>query len=185
MNKILTRLSITAAILLSYGMSSPFEDNTVQQTKTLSGKYERAYTKPHAGIELKYNSPKNLQIGEAFELVLDLKTTVNADSLQIKIKHDDGLQLGVSQLQYEFTVAKNQTDQIVIPLTALRDGRFFIDISAVLITGGQAQARAFSIPFIVGDPAKAKAATGVETGSGYKAIPSQGVISMPATETDK
>ncbi len=183
MNKLLTLLTIAAVATFSYGMSSPVENNAQQKTYKTSARHDQVYTKPHAGIELNYNRPKLLQAGDSFELILNFKTRVSADSLQINMKYDNGLQPGISQLQYYFAAPENKKNQIIIPLTVLEDGRFFIDISAALITNGKAQARSFSIPVTVGNPANYKTPTGAEINSGYRVVPSQGVISMPATET--
>ncbi len=175
MNKLITLLTVAAVASMSYGMSSPTE----KKAQTHSVKHEQVYVKPHAGIGLNYNQPKNLQAGDSFELVLNFKTQVNADSLQVNIKHDDALQLGVSQFDYQFSAVKNEQNKIVIPFTALQDGRFFIDVSAALITDGKKQTRSFSIPVTVGDISNIK----TKAKPGYKAMPEQGVISMPATET--
>jgi len=178
MNKLLTLITIVTTVLISYGMSSPVENQSQNNTNLHSSKHEQVTTKPHAGIELNYNRPKKLQAGDAYDLVLNFKTRVYADSLQINIKHDDGLQLGISQFDYQFSVIKNKKNIIKIPVTTLYDGQYYIDISAVLVTNGVSQARSFSIPVIVGDPSKNK-----KTNSGYTSVPSQGVISMPASET--
>jgi len=179
MNKLLTLVTILTGAFFSYGMSSPNESSVQDESQQISTKHDQVYIKPHAGIELNYNRPKTLQAGETFELELNFKTRVQADSLRVNIKHENGLQLGISQLDYQFVVSKNTNNKIVVPVTALQDGRYFIDIKALLMINGKAQARTFSIPVTVGNPLKLKPATN----SGYKPVPSQGVISMPATET--
>ena len=179
MNKILTLATIIASAFISFGMSSPTENKGKIDAQQIENKRDQFYIKPHAGIELNYNRPKALQAGETFELELNFKTRVQADSLRVNIKHESGLQLGISQLDYQFVVSKNKINKIVVPVTALQDGRFFIDIKALLMINGKAQARTFSIPVTVGDPLKLKPLTN----PGYRPVPSQGVISMPATET--
>ena len=169
---------IFTTTLISYGMSSPVDKQSQKSTKLHSTKYQQVTTKPHAGIELNYNRPKKLQVGDSYDLVLTFKTRIYADSLQINIKHDDGLQLGISQFDYHFDIVKNNKNKLKIPVTALQDGRYFIDISAALITSGASQARSFSIPVTVGDVSKNR-----KVNAGYSSMPSQGVISMPATET--
>lgn len=178
MNKLLTLIAIVATVLISYGMSSPVDQQSQKKMNLHSSKYDQVTTKPHAGIELNYNRPKKFQVGDAYDLVLNFKTRIYADSLQINIKHDDGLQLGVSQFDYQFEANKKSKNKIIIPVTALHDGQYYIDISAVLITNGVSQARSFSIPVIVGNASKNK-----KTNPGYTSVPSQGVISMPASET--
>ncbi|RDH83968.1 MAG: hypothetical protein DIZ80_07485 [endosymbiont of Galathealinum brachiosum] len=178
MNKLLTLTAIVTTVLISYGMSSPVDNQLQKKTNLHSTKHEQVTTKPHAGIELNYNRPKKLQVGDSYDLVLNFKTRVSADTLQINIKHDDGLQLGVSQFDYQFAAFKNKKNKITIPVTTLHDGQYYIDISAALITNGVSQARSFSIPVVVGDPSKNK-----KINAGYISVPSQGVISMPASET--
>jgi len=180
MNKILTLAIIFTAAVFSYGMSSPNDSSVQNEPQQTSTKHDQVYIKPHAGVELNYNRPKALQAGETFELQLNFKTQVQADSLQVNIKPENGLQLGISQLNYQFTVSKkNQINKIVVPVTALQDGRYFIDIKALLMISGKEQARSFSIPVTVGDPLKSKPVVN----PGYNPVPSQGVISMPASET--
>ena len=179
MKKNLTVLAILSSALISYGMSSPVDNKTLKETSKHSVKHEQVYTKPHAGIELNYNRAKNLQAGDSFDLVLNFKTKINADSLNINIKNNNDLQLGISQFDYQFSAVKNKKNTITIPVTALQDGRYFIDIMAVLMVNGVEQARTFVIPVTVGDQADVKA----KPAKGYKSVPSQGVISMPATET--
>ena len=179
MKKNITVLAVFTCALISYGMSSPVDNTASKETSKHSVKHEQVYTKPHAGIELNYNRPKNLQAGDSFDLVLNFKTKTNADSLNITIKNNNDLQLGLSQFDYQFSAVKNNKNTITIPVTALHDGRFFIDIMAILMVNGNEQARTFVIPVTVGDQSNVK----VKPAKGYNSLPSQGVISMPATET--
>ena len=179
MKKNLTVLVVLTSALISYGMSSPVDNNALKETSKHSVKHEQVYTKPHAGVELNYNRPKNLQAGDSFDLLLNFKTKINADSLKINIKNNNDLQLDITQFDYKFSAVKNKKNTITIPVTALRDGRFFIDITAVLMVNGNEQARTFAIPVTVGNLAGIKP----KPIKGYNSVPSQGVISMPATET--
>lgn len=181
MNKLLTVLTAFACALISYGMSSPVEHNASKKTSKHIVKHEQVYTKPHAGIELNYNRPKKLQIGDYFDLVLTFKTKVDADFLKININNNNDLQLGISQFDYTFSAIKNKKHKVTIPVTTLHDGRFFIDISATLMVNGNEQTRTFTIPVTVGEQIKDKS----QENTGYKSLPSQGVVSMPATETSK
>jgi len=172
MKKIRPIFCITLLLFCHYTLASPLKKNTSHQK----------YTKPHAGIELDYKYPKAIQPGDSLELELNFKTRLAAESLQINIKHDKGLQLD-SNAHYQLTVIENETNTVTLQITGLLEGRFFIDINAIINHNGTRQARSFSIPVTVGDPRNFKTSAGTDANSGYTARRSEGVMSMPATET--
>jgi len=145
-------------------------------------KSHQQYTKPHAGIELDYKYPKSIQAGDSLELKLNFKTRSATEYLQVNVKHDRGLQLN-SDAHYQFAVIENVPNTITLQIAGLLEGRFYIDINAIISHDGSRQARSFSIPVTVGDPRNFKTSAGTDANAGYTARPSEGVVSMPATET--
>lgn len=182
--KLQSVLIIIPVIMLSYGMSSSdkLSDSNEQIQKT--DHKEASYTKPHAGIELNYNSLKPVKVGESIVLDLQFTTRTQAESLIVNIRHDDGLQLD-SQDAYQFSTTRAAKHAVNLQLTGLKQGNFIVDVSAEIISNGQSQVRTFAIPIIVGDPVSNKSTEDNNAASKYRSIPSQGVVSMPATETQK
>jgi len=172
MKKILSFFCITLLLFCNYTTASPLKKNNSHQR----------YTKPHAGIELDYKYPKAIQPGDSFELKLNFKTRSATESLQVNVKHDRGLQLN-SDAHYQFTVIKNVPNTVTLQIAGLLEGRFYIDINAIISLNGTPQARSFSIPVTVGDPGNFKTSAATDAKAGYTTRPSEGVVSMPATET--
>lgn len=167
------------AIFFSLGMSSP-SDEAVQTAAPSETKSHRHQTvKPHAGVLLDYQRPPVMQVGGTVVLHLDFTVRAPADSLEVSIRNK-GLQLD-SSTEYQFAAARGDRHRVTLNISALQDGVFYLDIEASLVTAGQGQARSFSIPITVGDPTTFK--TTSEPAAGYKVVPSEGVISMPAVET--
>lgn len=180
MKKSFLTLSVLCVTLFIYGMSKPIDNPDASINK--STKHTSHYVKPHAGIQLNYNRPKVMQVGDTAELKLKFKSKLQADTLEVNISHDEGLQL-LSESHFQFDKVKGAANKIVLQILANNEGQFYIDVTATIITNGNSQVRTFSIPVTVGDQSNAKTTSGSSTSTGYKALPSQGVISMPATET--
>lgn len=170
------------------GMSSPIDQdeassNTAEDTPQKHVKHVGDYTKPHAGIELTFNQSKSVEAGESFELQLTLSTRSASDELQVSVRNDTGLQLN-SANSYQFDTRQGMTHSILCEFTALQDGLYYVDVTASLNFDGKQQARSFTIPVTVGDPANFKSsAEEVNKKRGYRLDAEQGVISMPAMET--
>lgn len=185
-------ISILASTLFLTGMSTPLDhassdannEDTQQVTSHKhSDKTAISYTKPHAGIDLRYTQPGPLQPGETMTLELNLSSRMAGDLLRVRIAHDNGLQMN-SAAEHEFTTSQGMTHTLPVSFTALQQGRFHIDVLASLRVDGKFQSRAFSIPLNVGDPASYKPANDSKPlPEGYKLDRERGVISMPAVES--
>ena len=174
-------------ILVCSGMSSPLDD---EQSPPIINKTNpqnnSASAKPHAGIELDYQSPEKLQLGDSLQLTLTFKVRTQAEQLQLKVRTGEVLLLE-SDAQYTFDTSVSKKNSVTILVTALKDGATRINLSATILVAGKYQSRSFSIPVIVGDPSQSKSAvTGVVISRpGYTVDKEQGVVSMPAVETPK
>ena len=182
MKKITPILLSAVAISICTGMSSP-----VDEPKTTAHKSHQpasGYTKPHAGIQLNYKRPKNLQAGESVDVELGFKVSAQAEKLTVIVRQSDGLQLN-TESEHVLDTTRTKKHQITLNISAIQDGRQRVDVSATILEAGKNQSRSFSIPVIVGDPAsfKAGASEGNASTSGYRIDKEHGVVSMPAQES--
>jgi len=187
MKKIYLLTSLLAVSFLLQGMSKPVDEEMQPTTENQKAEERKShYTKPHAGISLDYQKPKNLQIGDNLELELHFKVRAQAEQLQLKVRTGDVLLLQ-SDSQYAFDTSVNKKNSVIIRGTALKDGAARINLSATIIVDGKYQSRSFSIPVTVGDAAQFKSGvTGVVISRpGYTVDKEQGVVSMPAVETSE
>ena len=181
MKKIRPILLVLVVSLVGFGMSKPMDE---LQTDKKIEKQKTAYTKPHADIDLHYQRPNVMQIGDRVDLDLTLKSKYHSDTLQLDVSHDAGLSL-ISEKHYEFTKKNIAGHKFTIQVSAISEGRFYVDINATINSNGKLQARSFSIPFVVGDISTGKDVKNNNQEKGYKYLPSQGVVSMPAVETSE
>lgn len=187
-------ISILASTLFLTGMSSPVDhasdESTHDEMPTTSkhlhtSKTGADYIKPHAGIDLRYQQPGRVEPGETVSLELNLSSRMPGDLMQVRIKHDSGLQLNTAA-EHEFTTSQGMVHSLPVSFTALQEGRLHIDVLVSVRVDGRFQSRAFSILLNVGDPASYKPANdGQPLPEGYKLDTERGVISMPAVESSE
>jgi len=148
-----------------------------------SSKTSSGYTKPHAGIDLRYTKPGPVQPGETVTLELNLSSRMPGGLMRVRIRHDSRLQMN-SAANHEFSTSQGRTHSLPISFTALQEGRLHIDVLVSVQEDGRLQSRAFSIPLNVGEPASYKPADDSKPlPEGYKLDRERGVISMPAVES--
>jgi hypothetical protein len=185
-------ISILASTLFLSGMSTPLDhassdgNNIDTQQATVhkhSDKTATGYTKPHAGIDLRYAQPGLVQPGETLTLELSLSSRMAGDLMQVRITHDNGLHMN-SATEHEFSTSQGMMHTLPVSVTALQQGRLHIDVLVSVRVDGKFQSRAFSILLNVGDPASYKSANDSKPlPEGYKLDRERGVISMPAVES--
>lgn len=171
-------LVIICLLLSSMGLIMPIEK---VQANNQSLKYRANYTKPHADISLSYERPKNILLGASQDIDFVIKSNFHSNSLKVSIRTEPSLQI-LSNSSYQFDSYNEQGHRFTLQLKGLAPGRFYIDINATITVNGKVQARSFAIPVNVGDPTNARFKAKPTRNEGYKLIPSQGVISMPAEE---
>lgn len=183
MKKLNTILLSAITFSLCTGMSTPVEETNASAPAHKSHQSGSGYTKPHAGIQLNYKRPKNLQVGENVDIDLGFKVSTQAEQLRVVVNSAEGLQLNSESL-YEIDTSKTKKHKISLNVSALQEGRQRIDVSATIVEAGKNQSRSFSIPVIVGDPANFKVGSESDTStSGYRIDKKHGVVSMPAQES--
>lgn len=187
-------ISLLASTLLLTGMSSPVDHASKESSNgempavdkhSHTGKTAAGYTKPHAGIDLRYQQPGRVEPGETVTLELNLSSRMAGDLMQVRIKHDSGLQLNTAA-EHEFATSQDQKHTLPVSVTALQEGRLHLDVLVSVRVDGKFQSRAFSILLNVGDPASYKPANESQPlPEGYKLDTERGVISMPAVESSE
>lgn len=187
-------ISLLASTLILTGMSTPLDHATTDANgegsaeataHKHSDKTARGYTKPHAGIDLRYQQPGIVQPGETVNLELNLSSRMTGDLMKVSIKHDSGLQLNTAA-EHEFATSQGQQHTLPVSVTALQQGRLHLDVLVSVRVDGKFQSRAFSILLNVGDPARYKSSDESKPlPEGYKLDRERGVISMPAVESSE
>ena len=178
--------SIVTLVFLGFlmmGMSSPVDHDV--QTSDVKQKivhHGSNYAKPHAGIELQYKLPKNIQADELIDIELVFTVRAQAEQLSVKVIYDDALQMN-SQSEFAFDTTTHKKYSTSLSVMTLQEGRSLIDLSATILVNGKQQSRSFVIPLIIGDPTKSKFNTERVRNSDYKVDKVHGVVSMPALET--
>lgn len=186
-------ISLLASTLFLTGMSSPLDHASERASDEMPAASEHQHTdktaagyiKPHAGIDLRYQQPGRVEPGETVTLELSLSSRMAGDLMQVRIKHDNGLQLNTAA-EHEFTTSQGMVHSLPVSVTALQQGRLHIDVLVSVRVDGRLQSRAFSILLNVGDPASYKPADDSQSlPEGYKLDRERGVISMPAVESSE
>ena len=142
------------------------------------------YAKPHAPVEMTFSTSTKPKVGATLRYEILLTVGIDADDMQVSVSADEGLSLLEYPQQLQLGVQKKDQQQaVVVTCQPQREGLFYINISATVITDGKRQSRSFAIPVNVGDVDAAKhlKASGVvvEDAAGER------IISMPAQQTLK
>ena len=142
------------------------------------------YGKPHAPVEMTFIQSVKPKVGVTIRYEILLTPGVDANDMQVSVSADEGLSLLEYPQQLQLGVQKKDQQQaVVVTCQPQREGLFYINISATVITDGKRQSRSFAIPVNVGDVDAAKhlKASGVvvEDAAGER------IISMPAQQTLK
>ena len=183
MKKYNTLAMLVFVSFLLMGMSSPADDDIKATDESQKLTHNRSdYSKPHAGIELQYKLPKNIQPGESIVIELVFTVREQAEQLAVKVIHDNTLQLN-AHAEFEFDTSKHKKNKASLALTTLQEGRSLIDLSATILVNGKHQSRSFTIPLIIGDSTYSKSNFRRAEGVDYKIDKTHGVVSMPAVET--
>ena len=135
--------------------------------------------KTAAGVDLKYDLPLKPQPGQDFEIQLALLPRVPADALEVAVTGIEGLTV-VSGAEARFEkVQSGETHTATVTVRAERPGLYYLGVSAKMITQVQTEARAFSVPVVVGSVAAAGKTAPATDASG------QAVEPMPAEESSR
>jgi len=133
--------------------------------------------KTSAPVDLQYDLLAKPDVGQPFEIELALAPRLAADTLEVEVSAIPGLTLvNGGGAKFEPVVAGERYTAKVL-LSADAAGIYYVNVLARMITKVQTEARAFSIPVVVGTAPAAQKAAPAQDATG------QAIQSMPATET--
>lgn len=163
--------------------------NQEAQTKNTSIEkqpHEHFIGKPQAAISLNYEYLNSTELNEILEIKLVFKVSRDTDALYVDYRVGPGLKLLDSQSGYQFNnMSKGSSEEIIVRVIPESAGQQVINISAAIDVKGMKQSRAFMVPVTTSSTNQLKSNQITPAKEGMKYIPSQNVISMPATETSQ
>jgi hypothetical protein len=133
--------------------------------------------KTSAPVDLQYDLLSKPDVGQPFEIELVFLPRLAADTLEAEISAIPGLTLvSGGGAKFEPVVAgERYTAKVLVNADAA--GIYYVNVVARMITKVQTDARAFSIPVVVGTAPAAEKAAPAQDATG------QAIQSMPAAET--
>ena len=141
--------------------------------------------KPQAAISMHYEYLNSKEINKELEIKLVFKVSHDTDALYVNYRVNPGLKLLNSQTEFQFNkLSKGASNEIVLRIIPEMPGQQIIYITAAIDVNGSQQSRAFMVPVSTGSTEQLKSQQ-ITSPKGTRYIPSQNVISMPATETSK
>ena len=131
--------------------------------------------KSSAPVDLKYDVLAKPAVGQPFEVELAFVPRLPADKLEVEVTGIEGLTI-VGDGRYVFDpVEAGDVYTAKVLAQADASGLYYFGVSAQMITPVQTEARAFSVPVVVGDvTASEKSAPEVDpTGQAVQSMPAQ------------
>lgn len=137
--------------------------------------------KSGAAVDLQYDLLAKPVAGEPFEIELSFTPRLPADALEIEAHGMTGLDVvtgGTATFQ-NVTAGQSYTTKLLVRPAA--DGMYYVGVTAKLMTKVQSEARAFSVPVVVGLVAPPAAPAAAAAG----AQPVQPMKAQETTGTDR
>jgi hypothetical protein len=117
-----------------------------------------ATVKPGASVQMSYEAPKNLAVGQYGVLKLSFSENYMSGSLDVEVRAEDGLRFITEISEKEFSLAGDAPKEWELDVVSNKDGIYYVSIFAQVNTPeGGAESRAFSARVDVGDITKADA----------------------------
>jgi hypothetical protein len=124
--------------------AAPVENPTARMARAVGN------GKPGAAVDIRYEFVAKPAVGQPTELEIALVPSAGVDSLEAKVSGMDGITLaGPLTASFEGVEAGKPYMHKVSVLPD-RSGVYYVTVSVTTQIGGQALARTFSIPFVVG-----------------------------------
>lgn len=134
--------------------------------------------KPGAPVAMEFKTDSEPTLGAAIAVTLGVTSASSADSLQISLTADDGLEISPDDAAVRFTgVEPGIVQTHTVNVTPQRNGRLFINVFVTLDQSGQQAVRTFAIPLQVGPEAAPQEAPDVQGEDAER------IISLPAEES--
>jgi len=133
--------------------------------------------KSSAPVDLKYDVLAKPEVGQPFEVELAFVPRIQADTIEAEISGmQDLVIVGDATIRFD-AVEAGEAYRAKLSVRADAPGLYYLGVSARVITPVQTEARAFSVPLVVGQAAAAEKPAPEVDATG------QPVQSMPAAET--
>jgi len=141
--------------------------------------------KPQAGISMQYEFLNSKELNEELEIKLVFKVSRNTEALYVDYRVTPGLKLLDSQSEYQFNkLSRGASEEIIVRVMPESEAEHVIYVTAAIDVKGVKQTRSFMVPVTTVSASQLKAQQNIPA-KGTRYIPSQNVISMPASEPDK
>jgi len=172
-------VSLMLVLLSACNKQDASTENTSESKKTSN---TQITGKPHAAIYMDFEYLNSIVLNETLEIKLEFKVGHDVEALQVEYRTSEGLTLLDTQTQFQFNaLAKNTIESITVRVIPQQAGEQMLYISAVMSVSGSSQSRAFVVPVNTASTNQLKS-SGSTVPKGMQHIPSQNVISMPASE---
>jgi hypothetical protein len=134
-----------AAAVPAPAATAPAEDPTARMARAVGN------GKPGAAVQIRYEFLAKPAVGEPIELEIALVPSVGVDSLDARVSGMDGITLA-GPLNARFDgVEAGKPYMHKVSVLPERSGVYYVTVAVSTEIGGQALARTFSIPFVVGN----------------------------------
>jgi hypothetical protein len=134
--------------------------------------------KTSAPVDLRYDVLSKPAVGEMFEVELELRPRISADTLDVEIGDSPGLEIAGERTARILTVDAGQGYPFKVQVRGATAGIFYISVIAKVSTKVQTETRAFTIPVVIGTPTAAAS----QKPESQKDASGQPIESMPAKE---
>jgi hypothetical protein len=135
-----------------------------------------ADTKTTAPVDLLYDIPVKPEVGQPFTVELAAKPRLPADALDIEVADSPGLTIQGERMARFPAVESGQPYTMKVQVVGNTAGLYYVSVMAKLSTKVQSEARAFSVPVVIGTPAAVQKPAPQRDASG------QAIESLPAKE---
>jgi hypothetical protein len=135
-----------------------------------------ADSKTTAPVDLLYDLPAKPEVGQPFTVEFAVKPRVQADVLDVEVADSPGLTIqGERQARFQ-AVEAGQPYTFQLQVVGNAAGLYYVSVTAKIATQVQTEARAFSVPVVIGSPAPVQKPAPQKDASG------QPIESLPAKE---
>lgn len=115
------------------------------------------YQKPGAAIRFDHDFKGPIEPGSSTSFTLSMREDYNSGTLYLDVNTlGSSLELAAGSRSAQFDLANSHLHDMTISLTALDQGRHYVNVLATVDANGQTSSRAYAVAVQVGDPAQNK-----------------------------
>ncbi len=174
--KILKKVSSLFALFLSINLMACKEAANLSHEKVLGSSHPAKHGKPALAVNLENPQPIVLSSIGSATIDLNLMTAAASGTMEVSITAREGIVI-LSQPRQIFSLTPQGAYRVPLQISALEQGRFYIDLAIKVTEGGSSMERVITAIVQVGQPGNARLKKS-DNASG-----DGGVIEMPARET--